>query len=206
LSRHTITRRILPSAAISARQLARASRLARGWYVGQPTASDPVPIPLPRPAMIAAALSVLALLQAAPVGRPDADTRAWWQRTSVLSADSMQGRDAGSPGHERAARHVVRWLAAAGVKPLGDAGTWYQWIPMDEVAVTGGRITVGARALRFLHDVTLRAQAAPATVAGPLAYRGYCGADVLGDVRGKLVICHAARRAGLPTDEQRRTA
>lgn len=62
------------------------------------------------------------------------------------------------------------------------------------------------RPLRFLHDFTLRAQGAPATLAGRLAYRGYCGADALGDVRGKLVICHATRRSGLPSDEQRRTA
>ena len=157
--------------------------------------------------MLAAALSVLALLQASPGGPPDADTRAWWQRTSVLSADSMEGRDAGSRGYERAARHVARWLAAAGVKPLGDGGSWYQWVPMEEVAVTSGRLEVGGRPLRFLHDVvTLRGQTPPATLEGALAYRGYCAADVLGDVRGKLVICHATRRPALPTDEQRRTA
>ena len=160
--------------------------------------------------MLSAAL-VLALLQAStsgPVDRGpvDADTRAWWQRTSVLSADSMEGRDAGSRGYERAARHVVRWLAAAGVKPIGDGGSWHQWVPMEEVAVTRGRLDVGGRSLRFLHDVTLRAQTAPATLEGALAYRGYCGADALGDVRGKLVICHAARRRGLPNEEQRRAA
>jgi hypothetical protein len=77
---------------------------------------------------------------------------------------------------------------------------------MEEVAVSDARIDVGGRPLRFLYDVTLRAQGAPATLAGELVYRGYCGADVLGDVRGKLVICHAARRPGLPTDEQRRVA
>jgi hypothetical protein len=85
--------------------------------------------------MLATALSVVALLQGSPAGPTDADTRAWWQRTSVLSADSMEGRDAGSRGHVRAARHVARWLAAVGVKPLG-GGSWYQWVPMEEVAVT----------------------------------------------------------------------
>src|SRR5688500_10573290 len=155
--------------------------------------------------MLAAALSVFALLQASP-GHPDADTRAWWQRTSVLSADSMEGRDTGSRGHERAARHVARWLAEAGVKPLGDDGSWYQWVPMEEVAVTSGRVDVGGRPLRFLPDVTVRGQAPPTALESALVYRGYCGADVLGDVRGKLVICHATRRPGLPTDEQRRAA
>jgi hypothetical protein len=156
--------------------------------------------------MLAVVLPALALLQVPAGDRADADTRAWWQRTTVLSADSMEGRDTGSRGHEHAARHVARWLAAAGVRPLGDRGSWYQWVPMEEVAVTRGRVDVGGRPLRFLHDVTLRAQTVPTTVDGALAYRGYCGADALGDVRGKLVICHATRRPGLPSDEQRRAA
>ena len=158
--------------------------------------------------MLCAALSVFGLLQVpAPVPGPtDADTRAWWQRTTVLSADSMEGRDAGSPGYERAAHHVAGWLAAAGVKPLGDGGSWYQWVPMQEVAVSRAQLDVGGRPLRFLYDVTIPAQGAPATLNGALAYRGYCAAEALGDVRGKLVICHAARRPGLPTNEQRRAA
>jgi len=118
----------------------------------------------------------------------------------------MEGRDAGSRGHERAARHVAQWLAAAGVKPLGDSGTFFQSVPMEEVAVTRARIDVDGRPLRFLHDITIPAQSAPSTLDGALAYRGYCGADALGDVRGKLVICHATRRSGLPTNEQRRVA
>jgi Peptidase family M28 len=156
--------------------------------------------------VLAAVLSALALLQPPADGPADADTRAWWQRTSVLSADSLEGRDTGSRGYEHAARHVADWLAAAGVKPLGDDGSWFQWVAMEEVAITGARLDVGGRPLRFLHDVTIPAQGAPPTLDGALAYRGYCGVDALGDVRGKLVICHAARRAGLPTNEQRRTA
>src|SRR4051812_38141810 len=156
--------------------------------------------------MIAIVLPLIALLQGPASGPVDPDTRAWWQRTAVLSADSMEGRDAGSRGYERAARHVAGWLSAAGLKPLGDDGSWYQSVPMEEVAVTRARLDVGGRPLRFLQDVTIPAQAAPASLEAALAYRGYCGADVLGDVRGKLVICHAARRSGLPTNEQRRTA
>lgn len=136
----------------------------------------------------------------------DADTRAWWQLTSTLSADSLEGRDTGAPGYERAARIVAARLAAAGLKPLGDDGTWYQWLTMQEQRITDARIDVGGRRLEFLRDVTIPAQNPPASLDLPLAYRGYCGADVLGDVKGKLVICHATRRAGLPSDEQRRTA
>jgi hypothetical protein len=78
---------------------------------------------------------------------------------------------------------------------------------MEEVAVTSSRLDVGGRPVRFLYDVTtLRGTTVPPTLDAALAYRGYCGADSLGDVRGKLVICHATRRPGLPSGEQRRAA
>src|SRR6476469_9759720 len=111
--------------------------------------------------MLNIVLPLIALLQGPASGPIDPDTRAWWQRTSVLSADSMEGRDAGSRGYEHAARHVAQWLAAAGVKPLGDGGTWYQSVPMEEVAITRAHLDVGGRPLRFLYDVTIPAQGAP---------------------------------------------
>ena len=135
----------------------------------------------------------------------DADTRAWWNLTSVLSSDSMEGRDTGSPGYQRAANVVAKRLAAAGVKPLGDNGTWFQAVPMEEVAITRASIQVGDRPLAFLRDITAPASI-PESLDGALVYRGYCGADALGDVRGKFVVCHATRRAGLPSDQDRRAA
>lgn len=153
--------------------------------------------------MVAVLLS-LALLQSPQ--SPDADTRAWWGTTTQLSSDSMEGRDTGSPGYERAAGVVARRLAGAGLKPLGDDGTWFQSVPMDEVAITGATIEVGGETLNFLHDIIVSAQLAPATLDAAVVYRGYCAADVLGDVRGKLVICHGTRRAGLPGDAERMAA
>ncbi len=40
----------------------------------------------------------------------------------------------------------------------------------------------------------------PPAIDAALAYRGYCAADTLGDVRGKIVICHRTHRAGLRDD------
>src|SRR5512135_2974292 len=104
--------------------------------------------------MVAVLLS-LALLQSPQ--SPDADTRAWWGTTTQLSSDSMEGRDTGSPGYERAAGVVARRIAGAGLKPLGDNGTWFQSVPMDEVAVTGATIEVGGETLNFLHDIIVSA-------------------------------------------------
>ena len=58
--------------------------------------------------------------------------------------------------------------------------------------------------LRFLHDITVNPAAGmPRRIDAPLAYRGYCAAAALGDVRGKVVICHGTHRPGLPGDAAR---
>jgi len=146
----------------------------------------------------------IASLRAGPPASADSETRAWWAITTELSDDAMEGRDTGSPGYDRAAQAVATRFAAAGLKPLGDDGGWFQKVAMDEIAVAGAAITVGKRPLVFLHDVTVTVSAAmPATLAAPIAYRGYCAADALGDVKGKLVICHGTHRAGLPSATER---
>ena len=140
-----------------------------------------------------------ALVAAAPAPKMDADTAAWWATTAQLSNDGMEGRDTGSPAYLRAARLVASKFAAAGLKPAGENGTWYQDVPMHEIRVTGARLTVGKRPLVFLHDLTISPdEATPAHVDAPLAYGGYCAAGSLGDVRGAIVICHGTHRAGLP--------
>ncbi|MCA6432680.1 MAG: peptidase M28, partial [Cytophagales bacterium] len=83
----------------------------------------------------------------------DEDTRAWWQTTTELSSDAMEGRDTGSPGYARAAALVAERFKAAGLEPLGDNGTWFQDVPMEETAITQATITVGGRPLQVLHDV-----------------------------------------------------
>ncbi len=144
---------------------------------------------------------------AAPRLPVDAETRAWWSITAQLSGDAMEGRDTGSPGYDRAARLVANRFEAAGLVPMGGQGGWFQNVPMDEIAIDRAIIDVGGRPLMLLHDVTLTpTETMPTTVDARLAYRGYCGADALGDVRGKLVVCHGARRAGLANAATREKA
>lgn len=156
------------------------------------------------------ALALIAHMQSVAAQPPpatlDADTRAWWDTTALLSNDDMEGRDAGSPGHERAARLVAERFAAAGLKPFAPGGGWLQPVPLEEVAVRAAAIKVGGQPLVFLHDVYADPTSVPATLDAPLAYRGYCAGDALGDVKGKLVICHGTRRTGLPSHSDRITA
>jgi len=157
-------------------------------------------------AMAAAAMGFLSI-GATGDGPKDADTRAWWSLTSSLSGDDMEGRDTGSEGHERAARLVADRLAAAGLQPLGDNGTWFQRIDFDEIAVPSATLRAAGGELAFLEDFTVTPNPAlPAQLSAPVAYRGYCARGALGDVAGKLVICHGTKRAGLPGAAEREAA
>jgi hypothetical protein len=119
----------------------------------------------------------------------------------------MEGRDTGSAAYDRAARLVAARLAAAGLRPAGENGTWFQQVPMHEIAVTNARIEAGGRPLAFLHDLTISpAPGMEPLVDAPLAYAGYCAAAALADVAHKIVICHGTHRRGLPDATQREAA
>jgi Zn-dependent M28 family amino/carboxypeptidase len=152
--------------------------------------------------IVAAAL----LVATAPSLKLNPDTAAWWHTTAQLSDDSMEGRDTGSPAYLRAARLVASKFTALGLKPAGENGSWFQTVPMHEVRVERATISVGNRPLVFLHDLTISpAQSTPAQVDALLAYGGYCGSG-LGDVRGRIVICHGTHRPGLPDAKEREAA
>ena len=151
-------------------------------------------------------LAPLCLLVLA-AGRPlpsDPETRGWWATTAALSGDAMEGRDTGSAAYERAARLVSARFAEAGLKPAGDDGGYLQRVPMEELRVEQASVRVGARPLRFLHDIMMNPlPGMPNAIGAALAYRGYCAADALGDVRGKVVICHGTHRQGHPGEAER---
>lgn len=162
---------------------------------------------------IALLASAWAALAAAPPSRlheiHDPDTRAWWQATQALSGDAMEGRDTGSPGYDRAAALVAKNFAAAGLKPAGEHGSWFQRFQLDDLRVTpqDTRITVGKVPLRLLYDITLSPSAGmPTQLDAPMVFAGYCAPEALGDVRGKLVLCYGWRRAGLTSAAQRAKA
>src|SRR5690348_2650798 len=150
--------------------------------------------------------AAVALIGAAPP-KLDPDTAAWWAMTAQLSNDAMEGRDTGSPAYLRAADLVAAKFRAAGLKPAGENGSWFQRVPMHEVRIEHATIRIGKRPLVFLHDLTISpSEATPAHVSAALAYGGYCGAGSLGDVRGRIVICHGTHRAGLPSAADREAA
>lgn len=171
------------------------------------------------------AIAALALLVASCASTPsapagtDADTAAWWTITGDLSSDAMEGRDTGSPGYDRAARYVADRFAALGLQPAGESGGWFQTLPLKEVRVEkeGTSFSVWPDKvglddaiirkigdLAFLHQITVRPSwSLPSEINAPLAFRGYCSAQEMTDVKDKVAVCFGARGTGMTSGGQR---
>jgi Zn-dependent M28 family amino/carboxypeptidase len=140
----------------------------------------------------------------------DPDTLAWWHTTEALSGDAMEGRDTGTAAYQRAADYVEARFKAAGLKPAGEDGGYFQTVPLHQVDVLpeGTSFTVvranGSVELAFLQEITIGASARlPERVEAPLTFRGYCGKDAMADIAGKIVVCFGTQRAGLPSGAER---
>jgi len=71
-------------------------------------------------------------------GSADAETTRLMARLSALSADSMEGRRAGTPGAQRARRWIIRELTAIGAKPVGDSYEQFVKLPARAGMDTSG--------------------------------------------------------------------
>ena len=56
---------------------------------------------------------------------------------AYLASDELEGREAGKPGYDKAARYVAEQFAAMGLEPAGDDG-WYQQVPLVSYQVEEG--------------------------------------------------------------------
>lgn len=143
----------------------------------------------------------------------DADTRNWWHITEALSGDNMEGRDTGTAAYQRAADYVAKRFQAAGLKPAGSNGTFFQTVPMHQIDLTPEgtsfnivRSNGPTLPLRFLQEITtVPSRFTPSHLSGALTFRGYCGADSMHDVEGKVVVCFGTQRQGLPNGAERLT-
>jgi hypothetical protein len=128
--------------------------------------------------------------------KPDAATAAWWAQTVALSNDSMEGRDTGTDAYERAANYVAAQFKAAGLKPAGDTGTFFQRVPMHQVELIAERSSIeilpdGAKPipLQLLQQITITPRDhMPETLTAPMVFigDGFFASDL--DVRDKIVV------------------
>ena len=125
-------------------------------------------------------------------------------RLYVFADDSMQGRETGTAGHERSTAWLAAQLAALGLEPAGENGTFFQNMPMalrrfDSTAV----LSVGGRRLvPFSEFVPLAGRGSQRSIQGAQAvYAGTLGDTVnvvpASTLEGKAVVYRAASLAGL---------
>jgi len=128
---------------------------------------------------------------------------------AYFASDELKGRNTPSPGFDLAVAYIVKRLEAAGVKPFGDKGTFYQRYEMHEARVdtAGASITIGGIPLRLDDGFVLRSfSGKPLTGTWPVVYVGHGwvipdkGIDPYAgvDVRGKIVLTHGPR--AMPKD------
>jgi acetylornithine deacetylase/succinyl-diaminopimelate desuccinylase-like protein len=120
-----------------------------------------------------------------------------------LASDSLEGRNTPSPGFDKAADYIAERLKAAGLKPLGDNGTYFQAYTMREsrVDTAAAYLDVNGRRFRFGDDFVVRSFAGPLSGSFPIVYVGHGwtvpahGIDPYAgvDVKGKIVLAHGPR-------------
>jgi hypothetical protein len=140
---------------------------------------------------------------------PTPETAAWWAQTTALSNDAMQGRDTGTEAYERAAQYVADQFHAAGLKPAGDNSTFFQRVPMRQLALeeTTSSVTIlhptGEEvALHFTTDVTMVPRGDFSLPSAPMVFLGY-GLPPAGlDLKGKIAVFFNNTPAGLSPEER----
>src|SRR5262245_63158351 len=78
---------------------------------------------------------VLAAIAAAAQTAPEFSADRFKAHVAFLADDLLEGREAGTRGHEIAARYVATQLALLGAKPGGDQGTYYKKVDLLEASL-----------------------------------------------------------------------
>ncbi len=133
---------------------------------------------------------------------PSIPSAAWLlDQVKILSAPEMEGRGSGTPGADRAARHISRIFQEAGLRPGGDDGRFLQSFQVPTGTRFGSTnalttLAPSARSWRLGQEFTPLAVSADGSEVGDLVFVGYGLTapdlhydDYAGlDVRGKIVL------------------
>ncbi len=127
-------------------------------------------------------LAVVLVARAQPTTRSSAaalfDPDAYLAHIKYLADDKLEGRQPGTPGIELAAEYIAKQFQAAGLKPAGDDGTWFQ-----SFEVRQGKKLADADALFEIDGLDQKwsvrkdwvplSSSAPEEIEGPLAFAGF---------------------------------
>jgi hypothetical protein len=113
-------------------------------------------------------------------------------RLYIYAADSLRGREAGTPDIIRATAYIEREVRRLGLLPAGDNGTYFQYMPVTaRVLSQASSISAGGKTFHPGPDFTANA-AADRTATGDVIFGGTQGDTVnvlsADDARGKIVV------------------
>ncbi|MBI2407783.1 MAG: M28 family peptidase [Gemmatimonadetes bacterium] len=95
--------------------------------------------------------------QAKPT-RPAITAEDLMSRLYVYADDSMGGRAAGTPYHDKATDILAGWAKQIGLTPMGDSGTYFQNVPLLRRAWVTSPVVVGDRTFSYQKDYGVFAQ------------------------------------------------
>jgi len=114
-------------------------------------------------------------------------------RLYIYSADSMRGREAGTPDAMRATAWIEQEVRRLGLRPAGDNGTYFQAMPVSARIVSStSTIVSGGKTFRTDVDFYPGGATADRKIAADVVYGGVLGDTVnalsVDDARGKIVV------------------
>jgi hypothetical protein len=122
-------------------------------------------------------------------------------RLYIYAADSMRGREAGSSDAIRATAYIEREVRRLGLKPAGDKGTYFQYMPVTaRVLAKSSTLIAGGKTFHAGTDFVGAGAAADHKVTGDVVFAGTLGdttnALPVDAVRDKIVVVMAGANAG----------
>ncbi len=168
---------------------------------------------MPKAAIVSVAL--VATLAAAP-SDPEFSAERFKAHVTFLADDLLEGREAGTRGHEIAAKYIAAQFTSFALKPGGDDGTYFKKVDLLESAITATAptlsITTPAGRKTFKQSVTAMIGGplggGSVRVSGPLVFVGYGMTDkAMGyddyeglDVRGKIAVVLLGSPKGIDSE------
>jgi Zn-dependent M28 family amino/carboxypeptidase len=135
----------------------------------------------------------------------------------ILADDNMEGREAGTRGHRKAAKYMAEQFEELGLQPAGDGDSYLQTIKFRTARPVEGSLTISRdgeeTSYKYNEDFAVFAdfQREKSSVAAPAVFVGYgVSAPELGyddyagvDVKGKIAVMLMFGTPASLTDDQR---
>lgn len=160
-----------------------------------PRGGAPAPVPVPVPVSTPTSARTAMTATAAPPALAAIDTGRIRRDIDYMASDAMRGRRAGTLDELRASAWLAERARAAGLRPAGDDGTYFQFWPMRRVRTASrSRVALDGAPLALWRDAAV-VLPVEARIDAPLVWIGTASPDSIArlDLRGRAVAAELVR-------------